>query len=162
MPLKQEKNIEKPGDDSEAQAAARRTAGEPAGEAGISLPIDAHAEHAPLVNENVDKVLPLSERLELLEQKYRRVCSKADSLERERDRLIERALTAERKNVGVGRESRTMRLYVEIVQGLVGRGLFDPDNLKKLPSDQFVYIENLFKHAAGLAEVAQKSAEGRF
>lgn len=54
--------------------------------------------------------------------------------------------------------SRKFRIFLEIVNGMAARGTFDQAELGKRPGSEL----GLMRHAAGLAEVAQKATENRF
>lgn len=54
--------------------------------------------------------------------------------------------------------SRKFRIFLNLVQGFAARGMFDQSELVKKPGTE----HNIMKHAAGLAEVANKATENRF
>lgn len=54
--------------------------------------------------------------------------------------------------------SRKFRIFLSIIQGMTARGMFDQSELAKKPGSE----HNIMRHAAGLAEVANKATENRF
>lgn len=115
----------------------------------------------PLVNESLKSTaldIELTKVKAELAKKEREVQGRITKEQVLREKIDE--LEGKVKLNGYSRESRTFRIYLEIIGAFTQRGLFDGDKLKTATAP--TYIDNLMKHAAGLAEVAEKTSQGRF
>lgn len=122
---------------------------------------------SPNVEQNGDATIPktlvnesgVDNTVESLIAKNDRLAEKLHDLKAENKKLHERALEAERK-VKVGTvEARRMRIYVELLNGLVSTGAMHPKTLKLEGGQK--QLDTLLEHYAGVAQFAEAAAKAK-
>lgn len=120
------------------------------------------APEQPLVNESEEQITPelvakLRKEIERLDGKNSNLHDKINDLKEENKTLHKRALEAERKNVTGTVAARSMRIFVELLNGAVATGELSPKSLQAGGGMKALGV--LIGHYAGVAQVAEAAAK---
>lgn len=131
-------------------------------------PPNPNPEPEGLVNENEEYVTDVNREPdfetdpETIEAKQAALIAKLESdngnLRIKINELTAKVTAAEKRKENFSEVSRKFRIFLNLAQGFASRGVFDQSELAKKPGSE----HNLFRHIAGLTEVAQKATENRF